>query len=447
MKASIIASPRALTHGISLLTLAVILNLLRPYPRFIPESLAFHLGGRLFDFMVIALCVISLAWRRQVLLPVPVRRPMAALLVIFLFHALLLLTWGVAVRGYALGVRDLYEPLRLLIVALVMVAALNDHRLGDPRFWRRFWIGAILLFAVVVVIRVTQPPLLFTLTDLFMGASKDKFVLERAIVRQTGFFVNPNWAGVFLTWGLAYFLFHFSWRRPSAYFFVLLTGLLIVVTGSRTALVSTAVVVGFWLLRGAKLAQWAVGLGAAAVLIGAMIWNLEGLLSILPSHQRELVRAVAEGRSMTDVSSLSVRVEVWKVAMEGQFWKAPLLGHGSFKSSVVDVVDNQYIKWLVWYGVAGVAMLLAFYVYFPLLALTAVRRSGPAERQFADSVLASLVAVLVASIAGAMFDVTQLGFLLAMMYGAALNMGWRAGGLSSAHGLGPNRPRHAGKPA
>jgi len=409
---------------------ALLVNLVRPYPGIVSEYVAMQLGGRLLDFVVIVLCLFGLTRSRAIKLPTAHGRPILFFTSALCLQSFALLLHGVLVYAYPISVRDFSEPFRYLLMLIVLLAVYNDASLSDLKFLKRFWIGAVLFFGLIVCIRVGKIPLLYQVTDVLFGASKDKFVAEKLILRQTGFLVNPNWAGVFLSWALAFLLFNLEERKFMSMILLSLTMVLIVTTGSRTGLVCGVSVFLFWLVTRGRFYHWVVLIVALIVLVGGcfVFFDFQDFLAIFPKHHRELIRVVTETGSLANVSSLSLRVDIWKKALDLHFYSAPLLGHGPFKESVVDVVDNQYVKWVLWYGIWGVIVLVGYHGYYGVVALkTVFKCANSVEGNFAMSVLGMLISLSLAGVTGAFFDVTQLAFILFMSFGVLLVLSERQG--------------------
>jgi len=407
--------------GINLPKSLVWINLVRLYPGFIPLNVSMALGGRLIDFVLIVSALYILYEKKKELIYGSISQFLVFIAALLCMQGLTLLFIGVG-NGYELSVRDLFEPYRAILLVIVFLAAANSKSLLDLIFWRRFFLGAIGLFAFVVLIRVSGISVFNFFVDLFWGASKDKLVLDRFVFRQTGFFVNPNWGGIFLSWSLAFVLFLRPFSRPINLVLISLCVLLVLASGSRTGLFCTLLVLVTWFTMELKIK------GVLLVLVSLffvfLLADYESIVKLLPRHHRDLMHAIFESRDLTSVGTFGDRIDIWSNALSRYFYDNYVFGVGPFKASVGSVMDNQYVKWLVWYGVVGGVLYFAFFLALFSNTIGVIRKRFGVERQFAKSIFAMYISLALSGVAGAFFDVTQLSFLLMMLSGVAMQLSY-----------------------
>ena len=405
----------------NILKVAMFLNIARPYPGWVSEAVAVQIGGRLLDLVFLSLCIASLIRGRSVIVPARRGGWVIALGTAVSLYSFFSLLYGMLVGGSAAEVRDFYEPFRPFLLLIALLAFHNDTAFADEKLWDHLWVGSLIAFAAVVFVNVTSAPVLSQVVTAFYGAAKDKFSIEGLVSRQTGFFSNPNWAGLYLSWVLAYLLFNRRLLKPSSLALMLLTLLLILATGSRTGLICTVFTIGVWMMIRMTLRQLII-VYLGLLIVPLLAFNVEALV-FLPKHLRELVTAVVHGGSLMEVATFRIRVEIWAQAINDYFYGSPLIGRGPFKGDVLDVIDNQYVKWLIWYGLVGLALMLFFYGYIVRVAYNCLHHAASMQvRRFAGTFFLMSCSLLLAGMTGAFFDVTQLVFLYIAMFGALLRM-------------------------
>ncbi len=373
------------------------------------------IGGRAIDFIVIFLCLVFLV-RKKVIAVDKQIVPLIVLGVLSAYVGVSLLFEG-AIGGIEVNIRDLFEPFRYFIVLIILIASFNCDSVCDEKKWNRFWLGAIVLFGVIVAVKIFRIPGLYELSNVFYGASKDKFVADRFLFRQTGFFVNPNWAGVFLSWALSYVLFVIESKLFKKLLLVLFVCLLILTTGSRTSLICSLSVLLFWGVISLRIGKSIV---LFSFIVGTFVIFKDDIIQYLPFHYRQLVRAVFQDGSLASVNTFGDRLDIWKDCMDRFFYDAPIFGNGAFKFGVVSVTDNQYVKWLIWYGMAGLILNVCFFFYLTIPAIQVAICNSGFNRRFAKFFLGMMFSLTIAGITGAFVDVTQLAIIVFVSGGVIL---------------------------
>ena len=149
--------------------------------------------------------------------------------------------------GLTISVRDLFEPHRLFLMTLLLLFSFNHSPVQVIHSWRKLWIGSVLIYFFIVLSQIFNLDIFNNLVELIWGASKTKYVPELGVSRQTGFFINPNWAGVFLSWALAYFIFVDTMPGFTRFSMGSITIFLVIMSGSRTGLICCFFVFGVYL--------------------------------------------------------------------------------------------------------------------------------------------------------------------------------------------------------
>lgn len=171
---------------------------------------------------------------------------------------------------------------------------------------------------------------------------------------------------------------------------LILIGLCIPMSVSRTAVLATTVAMLFFIpqvrrtLRLAVLALVPVGVGAIGLIVPSYIGTIAGFFS-------------AGG---TDTS---VRARTGDYTYVAQLVaQHPFFGRGPWAfipDNALDILDNSYLTWLVEFGWIGLVILVVFYMVLPIAAAVTVRRRtiDPGRRLTAAAISAALGAAALAS--------------------------------------------------
>ena len=269
--------------------------------------------------------------------------------------------------------------------------------------------------------RLSGISIFFQATEILFGMAKDKHDFDRSLFRLTGFFINPNWAGVFLSWSLAYFLFNFRRKNFQRLLLISIIFILVLLTGSRTGLVCSFLVLFFWLFIEGK-ARYILMIVLSALLLISII-GIETFISFFPFHYRELLEALIVTGSISEVATFSERIDWWKEVFNKTVLDSIIFGSGPFKENIGVMFENQYLKWLAWYGFFGVLLMLLYYLYFVITSADLIIK-GDNERavNFSKSLIAMIFSISIAGMTGAFFDVTQLLILLFAQFGFILSI-------------------------
>jgi O-antigen ligase len=153
------------------------------------------------------------------------------------------------------------------------------------------------------------------------------------------------------------------------------------------------------------------------VIVFYYLVNYETLTQLLPLHNRKLFSAIFFG-DLTMVGSFTERLEIWEQSLDLYFYDNYLFGFGPLKGVTGSVFDNQYIKWLVWYGLFGTMIYVLFISVLFLTVFKISKRSVGDQRRISYSITVMYIVLCLSCITGAFFDNTQLLFFLMMLTGS-----------------------------
>lgn len=288
--------------------------------------------------------------------------------VLFSMLQLTSLAYGVSVLHHEVVTSDFYELLKVwLVVALFMVG--YEARLGEPAV-RRFlaFLGfctiPICLFGVAQYLRWSGA---MALSPYFATAEHNiESLADTGRIYAT--FGNPNVFGQFLASAavcLTIAFFSNAVRRSWGVFLVLLIATCMIMTGSRYALLSSALACLLLVLASMTDLRRLLKIVPAFILVGVFVWGLFGMKggpSIHTSYFQEF-------RDPMRAGTVRQRLDVmWKNGWD-QFSESPILGHGPSKAIFSgEIVDSEYLEVLRRYGVLGLAgyISLFFWIFLKL---------------------------------------------------------------------------------
>ena len=367
----------------------ILFNLFRPFPLIFGDRIALVFGTKFIDFLLLAFALKNGVLAQRILY-----------LVLAFYGGLALVLLGAAANGMpASNVASLdavWEILRYGVCG-VFAASVFGRPCSDEENRQKLVIDCIrwtIMLSILFILLRTS--FLSELTDYFFWSGKFKTYGE--FFRVFPFTPNPTWAALLLLTTLIYYR---EMRRGSLW--VTLGFLcLIVATGSRTALVATAV---YYLctLR----VFWAAFVISLVLLLAAYT---QSAFNWMPYHMREFFVFIFAGFDVKTLTSFSTRLDIW-AEIWPQLQQNLLFGVGPL-STTVKILDNQYLIWTLYYGVAGLLLLLAY--FFMLFFWVPVKHYG-VPGGFAAKML---LTVGVASMAGQFFMYTQLMFACSLYLGA-----------------------------
>lgn len=210
-------------------------------------------------------------------------------------------------------------------------------------------------------------------------------------------FLNPNMYGSFLIIvaailvGLLTFVQTTRMLRIGIYTLLLLTFISVLLTTSRTAVISVGGIIGYWMIlsliinRHIWKKQFARGiivllmfLIVAASLVPQIAYLDYAANQIFSTFQQERPEKQPDDMSLDElvkdkdrntareslesVSSFKNRYDYWKMNYE-EFLESPVIGHGPMRSNFVSFADNTYLFILARYGLVGFVVFLSFIIY------------------------------------------------------------------------------------
>ena len=287
-----------------------------------------------------------------------------------------------ALRRYmnpgASGLRDYLEMLRFVVLLSVMVLIEVDFSRRAIRALDTVIIASLTWMGIVFAAYTTSIPFLTPfLTGALYGTSKTNVELSIAQIRVSAPFENPNFLAFYLVLSLTYLLF-FS-RHCLRYWIAPVAAVGGFLTGSRSGWIAMLIVLtlfGIDLLSRAL--RWRdlrlIGAAVALVLVAVGAWSIlsDGILG---SYRVATTVDYLKAGRILEEPNLAARIQVNGRAME-LFLESPVVGTGSAKYTEIDVVDNQYMTWLVRTGLIGFVMLLLVYARVAVAQLDAAWRSN-----------------------------------------------------------------------
>jgi hypothetical protein len=275
-------------------------------------------------------------------------------------------------RGEVINARDVAEMLRFPIYGLmVCFFAVGIGRGGFTGIGRVTRLAILYSLACSVVYQF-KVPVLYPVVDLLYSDAKVLFGV--GVIRVPFPFENPNFLAYFLVLALSYFCF-FS----RSLLFVLLTLVLLFLTGSRSGWLSGGVVLGCFALAdmiGPSLFRRTLSLGILALVVTLTIVYWQQLTSF--ARVAELVNAL-QGGDLGGVDTARIRLEGLAYMLN---WVelSPVLGWGPGRALEFDVADNQYLSWVIAWGAVGLAIIVVIGVIVALrlwaVAMGRVKKLG-----------------------------------------------------------------------
>jgi len=399
-----------------------ILNIFRPYPSFFPGSLGVFFGGRFIDILIVTVLAILLILKFSkvlftdicLLLGIPV-------FIISLLYGASLFS-GISM-GYEFSTFSLVEFFRYSLTGVIGLAFLTFGKSIGNNFISKFWIYAVLLNLTFNLCLLFIPGFQ-SFADLLIS-SKTKFTLlgsesSAYVLRSSGLFINPNWAGLFFNLSLTYFIFSPKEILKISRFFrsiLILSALIcIFMTGSRTTLVCTATLFLIYFLLKFKL--WSVPIILFIFIAAQFISiNPENWL-FLPVHYKALINAVFIYGDLSSIISFDERLELWAFIYENFVLLRPSIGFGVTDS--IGIADNQFLWMLVSYGYLGTSIILLYFIIL-LSSMFLKENMNSNDIFYVKYVNVTFILFLVAGLAGQFFNVTQLIFLWFMIFGIYLS--------------------------
>lgn len=224
-----------------------------------------------------------------------------------------------------------------------------------------------------------------------------------------------------------YLLFYDTGRAPVRRLVPLVLILASVpVSVSRSATVAVAVAMGVFVVGlPAKLRM--VGMAAAPLAVVLIFFALPGTISTLADY-------FSMGRRDP---SIATRTDDYAM-VEEYVRERPYLGRGGgtyLTTDLLEILDNQYLKWAIEFGLVGLVALVVFFFVVPALTAFVARARAPTEElRILNGALGA--AILSAAISSATFDSLSFpvfGCVYALVVGLA-GATWRLAGARPGRG-------------
>ena len=258
----------------------------------------------------------------------------------------------------SLGVAELWEVLRYslyFVVAALTIIKFSDYKIFGKLDIEKIFKVIIFLFLSFIILRISP---LRELSDQLFDSGK--FKTYGGFFRIFPVTPNPNWAGL----SMLLLLIFYNTQNGKSLKISLTLVTLILLTGSRTA---TFCLLIFFLVSNFRYAIYFF-----ILMVPIFIVSIDFIFESLPRHQREVIHFFREGFKISEIVSLTVRFEIWSTfiaIIKDNFW----FGVG-IADKLYPVTDNQYLKWLLYYGFVGTIFLIIMFVY--LLYWFPVKKMG-----------------------------------------------------------------------
>jgi hypothetical protein len=348
------------------------ISVLRPYPNLLVGS---NFGiSRVLDLATLAFVlfffVSSMALNVRLVLPRGLTLPI--LVFAALSASLPLAYWNsMALHREPTGIRDSFELLRFPIMLMVLFF-LAQVRLDDTSIEDFLEKGYVIPFWIVVVLCVTEiigVPVISDMKQALWAQSKNTIAFSVRYFRISGTLENPNWFSLYLNMILALFLF-FRKKNLTTILGILTCACLIALTGSLTGMVGLLfIVIGYLVLISLRVVRHPRSALLHLVVLLACVFA--GLFMVRNIDNVRVIRSLRliQSKGVLGIESANMRASQVRTLI-GEYADDPrLLGFGPSKYFLGDVIDNQYIEYLVRYGIVGLCLLLMSYAYYCVAAL------------------------------------------------------------------------------
>lgn len=407
-----------------ILSVVFLLNIFRIYPAFLPGSIGIFFGGRLIDIFIVTILALILLNKFEkvnfkdfsLLLGIP-------FFVLSFLYGLSLFS-GISM-GYEFQTFSLVEFFRYSITGVIGLVYLTFGGFIKNSFINKFWIYAILLNLLFNIFLLVVPGFQ-SVADILISSKTKLSIIDSGnltssyVLRSSGLFINPNWAGLFYNIALVYFIFSpkeiIKTNNIYRFALIFITIICIFMTGSRTAIVLFLAVLSIYLIIKFKIWFFIFLIFGyfivAAITLDPSSWNF------LPIHYRNLLNAIFVYGDLSAITSFDDRLSLWKYIYENYILLRPGLGFGVTNS--IGIADNQYIWMLASYGYVG-SSIVFLYFGFLLTNVFVLRVSDSSDIFFKRFIYITFILFLIAGLTGQFFNVTQLIFLWFMIFGIYLS--------------------------
>ncbi len=375
--------------------------------------------------------------------------PIPIYLLVSSFSLILSTLYGMRVSPTLTSLQDLIELHRYFFYFFFFILALNI-RITDLK---KLLLPVGMIILIVELFGVIQFFNLFNVNNhigLFYTISERHYHMIIRQQRIPSFFLNPNMYGSFLVIVvgllLAYITFTKSFKKRILLPLLMLTFMSVFFTTSRTAVITVAGLIVYWTLfslmfnRGHWKRTIQLGLatfflyGALAVVLIPQITYLDyaadqifenignpygkGDDEIGPPKIKFKESIGTIRTSVDSVNSFNNRYEYWRMNLE-KFKEQPLFGHGPMKSGeFVAFADNSYLFILARYGIVGLLIFLAFYLYIYMRTTVVIKRKEGSDSKQILALAINLILVgyvVMGMVAEVWFNLQSMTILFMMM--------------------------------
>jgi len=269
------------------------------------------------------------------------------------------------------GPRDLVEVFK---VAMIYFSCTLGFSFGPIDLDRARKASAmVLLFSIACALIISfHPPVLTELVQALYGTTKTN--ISEFTVRLSIPFENPNFLGIFSTLSLSLALFFGA--KPD-FRLAVLAAVVAALTGSRTAWVTTLLIVlAYLLLRtGQMLAKRQLPSLPSVLVVGALVASgIYFAPNLVTTYQRlndfmEVVTTLNLAQDDSYAERIALRGNANNLIAE-----RPLIGWGALKYSDLSVVDNQYYTLLLRGGIFGTFLVVQLILVLFSLHLSRLHR-------------------------------------------------------------------------
>ncbi len=391
------------------------ISVLRPYPAVLVDR-SFG-ASRILDLITVAFLLLffmsRLAFNARLVFPRGLALP--ALVFVTLSVSLPLAFWNSFVlHDEPTGTRDFFELFRfpLMLVTLVFLAQMKVNDAGIASFLERGYVIPFWIVALLCLAEIAHIPVISEMKSLLWGQSKNNIAFSVNYFRISGTLENPNWFSLYLNMILGVFLF-FRTKTWSTVGGILTCVCLIALTGSLTGMAGLAfLMVVCFLVNLRRMVQRPLGgMVRLFLVIALIVVAVSGIQQI--GNTRVVKRlTLISSRGILNVESANIRVSQALSLVERYIAEPRLLGFGPSKYFIADVIDNQYVEYLMRYGIVGLTLLMMNYGYYCAAALSLSRRStGGPVKNYPILVCAVTLLLLVYLIAGQFGDIPRLSLV------------------------------------
>ena len=389
---------------------------LGPYPNVLVGS-RFDFG-RVLDLLMLTIMLYfflsGLALNVRFRFPRSIQMPIAAFCLLSMLVPVAY-WYSSVLRGEPTGVRDYFELLRfpiMLVVSLFLVQT-DLRRTSLPTFIRNAYIIPFWIIVFLCVAEFVGLPLVSNVKAFLWAQSKNTLMFSGRRFRISGTLVNPNWFSLYLNMMLGLFLF-FRDKRPANVAGIVACIGLIALTGSLTGLSGLLFLSATYLVVSCRrmIRRPLGGTLRLLFVVGLVLLGFHLMWSIGNARVGNALKKMQAKGSILGFASAEARFHAAKEHISMYQDEPRPLGYGPSKYFVADVIDNQYVEYLMRYGIVGFSLLMLVYARYCVAALSLrARTRDPVVRDYAFLAFILTPLLLVYFLAGQFADNLRLAIL------------------------------------